>query len=533
MRIIFVMFFLLFNVYLKCQVILDYDGNEIKYYKIGHLFWTENIKTTTQWNNQNKLLKVTSAPMPEKDHTGSLIISQNDINRFNGRHYLENEGRFYYTWNTANNLTAQKNYVSTKYSQIDGTNTDNSNSSICPCGWRIPSFEEISDLLVSTKVFANENEFKKWLFEDGLFNSKFLFNQGSAVATKDDIDKIKLLGTFINEKEMGGMYGFMQGDANKPMGKDLMFSVWLRNMGPSWSIDMQMDGAFMLISAPKLKPDKIQLVVGSDFSTAMASVKCVTDDEGMKKYNEWVKKIKAQINNSEQIVQSIYDLIEEDKYIEGYKIFESEFNEKRINDNFATKIYNSWNVSFISFVDNLLSSQNTIEAKKLVEFYEQKALSINKDSEKTQIAKWQEEIKINRHKIKINELKGKPLSDIEKLFIGKWKFKSNSIYFKDGEIYNMEEIWIVNQDRTYHYESRFQKFLEKSYLNEYIEDGVFEIEQNSFGDLIVVAYILVEQGKSSSRIDKMKFDQITAKKASRTITFEDAKYPAKLKGKKN
>lgn len=46
----------------------------------------------------------------------------------------------------------------------------------------------------------------------------------------------------------------------------------------------------------------------------------------------------------------------------------------------------------------------------------------------------------------------------------------------------------------------------------------------------VVAYIIEEQGKSSSRVDKMKFDKIDTKQASRTIKFNDAKYPVKLNG---
>lgn len=514
------------------QTIYDINGDTIQYRKIGNLYWTDNIKTTSLWYNQIDLTKVTSAPMPEKDYTGSLYIDQNDIKRFSGRYYLENEGRFYYTWNTANNLTAQKNNVSTKYSLIDGTNTDKSNSSICPCGWRIPSFDEISDLLVSTKVFANKDDFKKWLLDDGLFSSKFLFNQGLAMATKDDIDKSKLLGKFIKEKEMGGMYGFMQGDANKPTGKDVMFAMWLRNLGPTWSIDMQMDGAYMLISAPKAKPDKLQLIVGSDFSTAMASVKCVTDDGGFKKYNEWVLKIKEELETSIKVEKSINELMSQRKYIDGYKLLESEFNSKRINSNSATKLYNNWNISFLSHVNELIVNQNVSVANEMIEFYEKKELSINKDNEKTQILKWKEEIKVVNHKIKIKELASKPLTEVEKLFIGKWKFESKSIYMNNGEIYTMEEVWLVNADRTYSYESRFQKFLEKSYLNEYKEKGVFEIEQDSFGDMYVVAYILEEQGKSSSRVDKMKFDKIDAKKASRTIKFNDAKYPVKLNGKK-
>jgi uncharacterized protein (TIGR02145 family) len=514
------------------QTIYDINGDTIQYRKIGNLYWTDNIKTTSLWYNQSDLTKVTSAPMPEKDYTGSLYIDQNDIKRFSGRYYLENKGGFYYTWNTTNNLTAQKNNVSTKYSLIDGTNTDGSNSSICPCGWRVPSFDEISDLLVATKVFNNKDEFKKWLLDDGLFSSKILFNQGLAMATKDDIEKNKLLGKFIKEKEMKGMYGFMQGDASKPTGKDVMFAMWLRNMGPTWSIDMQMDGAYMLISAPKTKPDKLQLIVGSDFSTAMASVKCVTDDEGFKKYNEWVLKIKEELETSLKVEKSINELMSQSKFIESYKLLESEFNSKRINSNSATKLYNNWSISFVSHVNELIDKQNISVANEMIEFYEKKALSTNKDNDKTQISKWREEIKVANHKIKIKELGSKPLSEIEKSFTGKWKFESKSIYMNNGEIYTMEEVWTVNSDRTYSYESRFQKFLEKSYLNEYKEKGVFEIEQDSYGDMYVVAYITEEQGKSSSRIDKMKFDEIDAKKASRTIKFNDAKYPVKLKGKK-
>ena len=83
---------------------------------------------------------------------------------------------------------------------------------------------------------------------------------------------------------MAGIYGFNGMDDTQPMMKDFILGLWLRNLGVSWGIDMQMDGAMLVISAPKKSPNTLQLIIKSEFSTELTSVKCVTDEQGFNKY---------------------------------------------------------------------------------------------------------------------------------------------------------------------------------------------------------------------------------------------------------
>ena len=95
----------------------------------------------------------------------------------------------------------------------------------------------------------------------------------------------------------------------------------------------------------------------------------------------------------------------------------------------------------------------------------------------------------------------------------------------------MEEDWVVNNDRTYVYSSKFKRVKEGTYFLDYLEKGVFEIQSDNDG-IYVIAHITEEKGKASKRIDKMKFEKLSDKKASRTLNVNGAKSPLKLKGEK-
>ena len=111
------------------QTIKDIDGNYIRYKKIGDLYWTENIRTTTLWSNDKPLKLIDKAPTPRKDYSGALYIDANDKYRFSGRYYSVNESDYYYTCNTANNVTATQQMAQSKFEEVKDNNT-----SICPCG---------------------------------------------------------------------------------------------------------------------------------------------------------------------------------------------------------------------------------------------------------------------------------------------------------------------------------------------------------------------------------------------------------------
>ncbi|MDB0011322.1 fibrobacter succinogenes major paralogous domain-containing protein [Crocinitomicaceae bacterium] len=266
------------------QTIKDIDGNEIKYKKIGDLYWTENIRTTTLWSNEKPLKQVDKAPTPGKDYSGALYIDANDKFRFAERYYSIEGSNYYYTWNTANNVTATKQMAQSKFEEVKDLN-----SSLCPCGWRIPSFGDVGNALISLKLFPNQESYNNWLYEEGIFNSKFLFAQNMASATKSDISQSILENKFFNKNEMAGVYGFMGMDDSKPLMKDIAMGVWLRNLGVSWGPDMQMDGAMLMITEPKKSPNTFQLIIKSEFSTELASVKCVTDEQGFQRFLAYEK----------------------------------------------------------------------------------------------------------------------------------------------------------------------------------------------------------------------------------------------------
>ena len=133
---------------------------------------------------------------------------------------------------------------------------------------------------------------------------------------------------------------------------------------------------------------------------------------------------------------------------------------------------------------------------------------------------------------KYKELKSKPLTPIENIFLGKWEFESDYVFLNNGVTIIMEENWVVNSDRTYNYEAKYRKSNENNYFKIYNEKGMFEITNDANDNLFVNAYINNEDSVTVYRIDKMKFEEITDKKAKRIVNDPSAKYPIKLKGKK-
>ena len=508
------------------QNIIDNDGNNLNYKKIGGLYWSDNIKTTTLWKTNSSLKQIDKAPTPGKDYTGALYIDAKDKYRFSNRYYSISDSNYYYTWNTANNTTALK-WVDSKFEELK-----DKNESICPCGWRVPSFNDLGNALVSLRVFSSKDAYNKWLYDDGIFNSKFLLSQQMASASKEGIPKTKLLDKFFSKEEMAGVYGIMGMDDTKPLLKDMAIGLWLRNIGVSFGPDMQMDGAMMLISSPKGSPNSLQLVIKSEFSTELASVKCVTDLDGLEKYKVWKKELDQKLRSSTILDANIDSLISLGQFQNAYKKIEKSLNENEITGKLATPIYNKWHRHVVESIDKLISQEKLKDANELIAFFSQKVLSTDKNKDAKLAENWSSKIKSIEYKIALDELKKKPLTEIEIGFTGKWLFQSKSIYLKNGEIYKLEEVWNVNSDRTYTYESRFKKFAENTYLGEYLEKGVFEIKKDNFGSISVVVHISEEDGKPSTRIDELKFDTLTDKKASRTLNFNEAKYPAKTVGKK-
>lgn len=173
-------------------------------------------------------------------------------------------------------------------------------------------------------------------------------------------------------------------------------------------------------------------------------------------------------------------------------------------------------------MENIIRLTNVFENRKIV-------IKSEKKDEDQLLAELKKAIAVlTKHK----ELKSKELSSLESLFVGKWEFVSKSIFMKNGYILILYETWVVNSDRTYLYQSKYKEWLGKEYFDIYDEEGMFEITTEGIGDLFVTAYINKENRKTSYRIDKMKFDEISKKKASRTIYMDGAKAPFIIKGKK-
>ena len=578
------------------QKINDVNGNPLNYRKVGNLYWTDNISTTKMWGTKRNINMVTSAPMPDLDYGGGYYIDQNSIPIFSNRVYLNYEGDFYYTWNTANNFTAFKEITTQKkYNQINNSNIDNSNSSICPCGWRVPSLDDVSDLLVATKVFNSQEEFRNWIFDKGLFDSKFMFNSADAYVIKEDINPSVLENKLFLGNEFDGIFGMQGSDKYKPLKKDEMFSMWLSNIGASAGTDMQIDGLGLYIA--KNKNNKLSLVIKPFMSSQMMSVKCVSDDKGLKKYEEWIQNLKLEADE-EKSMESYFDsLLLNKKFTQAYDFLKNKFKDdlpeiekwteadKKKNDFFeaigrgeiikengvdvyaygrcdkyyecqggrqanslyckghnekvknsaslslSSKLYNNWNSNFKKYVSELLSQKTLNESKNLIDFYSKKQIYINKKEEENQINLWNDEIAFIENDILINELKKKALTQTESLFTGKWHFESNDVSLENGVIVKMEEDWVVNNDRTYVYSSKFKRVKEGTYFLDYLEKGIFEIQSENDG-VYVIAHITEEKGKASKRIDKMKFEKLSDKKASRTLNVNGAKSPLKLKGEK-
>lgn len=160
-------------------------------------------------------------------------------------------------------------------------------------------------------------------------------------------------------------------------------------------------------------------------------------------------------------------------------------------------------------------------------------LRIQVEARKKKYEGEQDSIRIAKEKVendyiqRINEVKAKAFTKPETDFVGNWEFKSNKIYTQANEILIFEELLTVNRDRTYVYKSNFRKWLEKSIYQEYNEKGIWEIKDDTF-----YAYISEENGKPSKRIDNLKFDSLSGKKASRTLIISQDISPVKMNGKK-
>jgi uncharacterized protein (TIGR02145 family) len=588
------------------QIIHDVNGKVIDYNKFGDYYWTENLKSTALWGSGLKLDEVQSAPMPKVDLEGKLFIDKSDMPKFNGRYFLSSENGYFYTWNSANNLTVVQNEVSPKFGKILNSNLDPNSGNLCPCGWRLPNIDDVGNLLVNQGYFPSIETFKKWAYDDGILNKKWLLNPSLTNALLETKNN-NILKSFLNSSDFGGMYGMMGSKPEKPFGRGELASFWLSNIGISYSMDMQMDGAAFIIMKTKEKPDEIAFMLKSEFSTELANVRCITDEAGLSKYKKWYEQNKANLkfeNSSELHFDSLLnskDLIGSYNYIENnFKNSppksnvlssandNSEFNSyfdavgrgeiikgkdgkdycaynrcskyfecggckqkdsdyclahnnsiKKYNSNInlSSKLYLKWYNSFILFLGNLVENDQIEEANTYISFFENKKITTNLIEDKFYISKWKNDILFAKARIREEELKKRPLNDIEKSFIGIWEFKSNKI--SNSEISEqIEESWIINSDRTYLYEAtRFQKnkalqfsgkILEVNpsdtkIIESYKEKGVFEIQKNDKNEIILTAYINEENGILSTGVDNIPFKYLDSQKATRI--FLETGYP--------
>jgi hypothetical protein len=209
-----------------------------------------------------------------------------------------------------------------------------------------------------------------------------------------------------------------------------------------------------------------------------------------------------------------------------YKVIQE--RKQRLKDSLlANQTFQNFNAS-LSEISLLIDNKKLEEAKTKLQNLKSKYKDVEIFGE-FKISGLHTDIKKIEDKL---ELTARPLSEIENLFVGEWVFKSKYIYLNDGQIYTLEENWLVNADRTYVYKSRFKKYLLNKYFEEFLEKVKFVIFNDTSSEILLVAHINEENGKPSSRIDKMKFDKISNTKASRTLNFKSAKYPVKTKGKK-
>jgi uncharacterized protein (TIGR02145 family) len=182
------------------QNIEDVNGNSIKYRKVGSLYWSDNISTTKMWSTKRKLTLVQSAPMPSEALGGGYLIDQSSKPIYSNRYYLNYDGNYYYTWNTANNFTAFKEITNQtkKFNQIPNANVDVSNSSICPCGWRVPNVDDVSDLLVSTKVFNSKEKFTTYM---GSLRARYYVKEFDVKIDEVETQHINILEDWEEDKK--------------------------------------------------------------------------------------------------------------------------------------------------------------------------------------------------------------------------------------------------------------------------------------------------------------------------------------------
>jgi len=172
-----------------------------------------------------------------------------------------------------------------------------------------------------------------------------------------------------------------------------------------------------------------------------------------------------------------------------------------------------WRPELISKYEEEIRKQERaarMEQERIAE--EKRIKKYQREQDSIRLAKQQKiEKEENDYLQMINGVKSKPFTEIEQNFAGSWEFKSGKIYTNDAIIIFFEE-FNVQPDRTYTYKAYFKKWLEPQIYREYNEKGIWEIKDNTFYE-----YINEENGKPSKRLDKLVFDKISAKKASRTI----------------
>jgi hypothetical protein len=274
------------------------------------------------------------------------------------------------------------------------------------------------------------------------------------------------------------------------------------------------NGKVLLIS-----PNDIYSHWWKESESAGYSIRFKEITQAKKKKNEVIESFESYLNNKDFIkADSVLSEIKGKNYLDKDSKLLEQMTEKFIDLMANETVYqlNNGDISKLSF---------------LVEFFKSKITKSEWSSDGLDniIKKCENGINVlNKYK----ELKSKPLTPIENIFLGKWEFESDYVFLNNGVTIIMEENWVVNSDRTYNYEAKYRKSNENNYFKIYNEKGMFEITNDANDNLFVNAYINNEDSVTVYRIDKMKFEEITDKKAKRIVNDPSAKYPIKLKGKK-
>jgi hypothetical protein len=118
---------------------------------------------------------------------------------------------------------------------------------------------------------------------------------------------------------------------------------------------------------------------------------------------------------------------------------------------------------------------------------------------------------------KFNELKTKPLNNLENAFVGNWRFKSKLIRLKSGEKFYIEEKWKVNENRTFNYTCAFKKGKETYFSQS--SSGMLEIENSSQNNISVTKYVNKVDDTLSFSLDKAIFESISNNKSIHLLSI--------------